>query len=223
MKNALIISLGLHIATGFAWFRVVKISHVRFIPRQVYTVNLLTPSEAARGVEKKVTPLERPTPRAKVEKREDLVPPSPKPKPKKQARPKPKEIQKTVQPETREPEDAREFESAESGEQPVTSDIVIEGQDFPFAYYITTMRRKIAAGWRVPGASAAGPMHCRVYFRVGRDGTIQSPTMETASGNFLFDQAALRAVLHANPLPALPGGFSDDFLGVHFSFSFEEE
>jgi len=64
---------------------------------------------------------------------------------------------------------------------------------------------------------------CRVYFRITRSGGIDAPAVETSSGNFLFDQAALRAVVQANPLPPLPAGFVDQYLGVHFSFSFEEE
>jgi len=66
-------------------------------------------------------------------------------------------------------------------------------------------------------------VHCRVYFRITRSGSIDSPAVEASSGSFLFDQAALRAVVEANPLPALPGGFGDEYLGVHFSFAYEEE
>jgi TonB family protein len=62
-----------------------------------------------------------------------------------------------------------------------------------------------------------------VYFRVGRDGSIHSPAVETSSGSFLFDQAALRSVVQAGPLPPLPSGFTDDYLGVHFSFAYEQE
>ena len=54
-------------------------------------------------------------------------------------------------------------------------------------------------------------------------GAIQAPMVESPSGNFLFDQAALRAVTQANPLPPLPDQFEDEYLGVHFSFAYEEE
>ena len=76
--------------------------------------------------------------------------------------------------------------------------------------------------WQVPGTQSESK-YCRVYFRVGRNGSIESPAVETSSGNFVFDQAALRAVVQASPLPPLPGGFADDYLGVHFSFAYEQE
>ncbi len=111
----------------------------------------------------------------------------------------------------------------QAGSGPVTTgDMALDVDDFPFAYYLTTVKRKIAANWQVPGTSRES-INCRVYFRVTRSGSIDSPAVETSSGNFLFDQAALRAVVQASPLPPMPGGFADEYLGVHFSFAYEEE
>lgn len=224
MRSAILISLALHIAVGFIWFRIVKISQVRFIPRQVFTVSLVTPSEAAPPPpEIKVAPEPEPPPPepAPEEKREEMPPPPEKPRPKPKE---PRKIEKTI-PST----ETRETVEPDVGERPqaesdvATGDIMIEGQDFPFAYYLMTMKRRIAAFWQVPGTSSNEPRHCRVYFRVLRSGAIESPSIETSSGNFLFDQAALRAVVQASPLPPLPGGFADDYLGVHFSFAYEQE
>jgi protein TonB len=103
-----------------------------------------------------------------------------------------------------------------------TGDVALDVADFPFAYYIATVKRKIATNWQVPGTAGAAT-HCRVYFRIERSGSIDAAAVENSSGNFLFDQAALRAVVQADPLPPLPGGFPDTYLGVHFSFAFEEE
>jgi protein TonB len=222
VKNAILISLALHIAVGFVWFRIVKFSQVHFVPRQVFTVSLVTPTEAAQPKPEKVEAPKPTPPEPEPEPEEEEMPPPPeKPKPKPKEKPKvvkktipSTDIQKTVEPE--------QVQELETDEQVVTGDLVL-GQDFPFAYYLSTMKRKIAALWRVPGTSPSEPRHCRVYFRVGGDGSIQSPSIETSSGNFLFDQAALRAVVQASPLPPLPGGFADDYLGVHFSFAYEQE
>jgi protein TonB len=221
MKNALIISLGLHIAIGLLWIRLVKITQVRFVPRQVYTVNLVTPTEAAKTVEKQTAP---PVKETEPEPEEEEMPPPPeKPKPKpKPKQEKPKVVEKTV-PSTDIKKSDTEPDSLDAADEQVMTGDIMLGQDFPFAYYLTTMKRKIAAFWQVPGTSSAEPKYCRVYFRVGRNGSIQSPAVETSSGNFLFDQSALRAVVQASPLPPLPDGFTDDYLGVHFSFAYEQE
>lgn len=222
MKSAFFISLVLHIAVGFVWFRLVKISPVRFVPRQVYTVSLVTPAEATPPPKEEPAPKQtQPEPEP-----EEMPPPPEKPKPKPKPKPpeKPKVAKKTIPStdieKTAEPQEAP---VPEDTDQMATGDIMLDGQDFPFAYYLVTMKRKIAALWRVQGASSSEPRYCRVNFRVGRNGSIQSPSIEMSSGNFLFDQAALRAVVQASPLPPLPGGFADDYLGVHFSFAYERE
>ena len=92
MKSALIISLVVHVAVGFVWFRLVKISRVRFIPREVYTVSLVTPAAATqpKPVVQKVDPEPvPPQPEPADEEAPDEMPPpperpKPKPKPKKE-------------------------------------------------------------------------------------------------------------------------------------------
>ena len=124
------------------------------------------------------------------------------------------QIEKTVPPE----ETTRE--SAESA--PETGEIAFDTDNFPFAHYISRMRRKIAAHWRVP-AGSQGELLCVIYFRVTRDGTVMATAIEQSSGLFMFDQAAQRAIVQASPMPPLPQEYRDEYLGVHFSFAFREE
>lgn len=221
MRTAFIISLVVHVALGFAALRLVRISQVRFVPREVYAVQIVSLQEAQKPKpqEMKAPPQEAPREEPKpVEepKKEELVPPTKKPKPEKKPPPPPKTVPSTqIEP----PEQATDQGEDEGA---TTGDMALDVEDFPFAYYLTTVKRKIAANWQVPGTSREA-VHCRVYFRITRSGAIASPAVETSSGNFLFDQAALRAVVQANPLPPLPAGFGDEYLGVHFSFAYEEE
>jgi protein TonB len=165
-----------------------------------------------------------PAPKAEEKKPDELVAPQKQPKPQK------KEAAGKTVPSTR-VDEHRPGPSTGGGSGPstgagtgavTTGDVSLDAADFPFAYYIATVRRKIATNWQVPGGSSEA-IHCRVYFRVSRSGAIDGASVESSSGNFLFDQAALRAVVQANPLPPLPGGFPDSYLGVHFSFAYEEE
>jgi TonB family protein len=221
MRNAFIISLAAHIFLGFTALRLVRINSVRFVPREVYAVRLVSLEEASPQKEEMKAPApQAPAPKLEAKKPDELVTPEKKPKPQKKA-----ETEKTI-PSSRveKPPAAQEGEGRQGqGTGPVTTgDVMLDVADFPFAYYISTVKRKIAANWQVPGGSSEA-VHCRVYFRVARNGSIDGASVETSSGNFLFDQAALRAVVQANPLPPLPGGFPDSYLGVHFSFAYEEE
>jgi TonB family protein len=226
MKNALIISLGFHIALGLVTMRLVRIHQVRFVPREVYAVKLVSVEEATKPQKKPLTPPkeEKPEeipPKIEEEKREELVEPTKKKTPKK----KPEEKKKIMPSTTIEKKKLAESAEVDTTVVPdvATGDIALDVDDFPFAYYLATIKRKIAANWKVPGTSSSGSVYCRVYFRIDKSGAIETPVTETSSGNFLFDQAAVRAVLQSHPLPPLPGGFNDDYLGVHFSFAYEEE
>lgn len=215
MKNALLLSLSLHVAAGLVWSLVVEITQVRFVPRQMYTVNIITPAELPKAQPAAV--VKQPEPQAQEEiKQEEVAPPPEKPKP--------KAVKKTMP--TTDPKKADLAEETQSEGQEAeavsTGDISLDGQDFPFAYYITNIRRKIAAYWRVQGESSQEKF-CVVYFRIQRNGLVVSPSIETSSGNLVFDQAALRAVHQASPLPALPPAYADDELGVHFSFAYRKE
>ncbi|UCG52176.1 MAG: TonB family protein [Candidatus Latescibacterota bacterium] len=226
MKNALIVSLCFHIAVGLVAMWVVRIHQVRFIPRDVYAVTLVTLEEATKPKKKPLQPpkeekREEIPPKIEEEKPEELVEPTRQKKPEK----KPEEKKKIIPSTTIEKKKLAESAEVDTTAVPevATGDIALDVEDFPFAYYLATIKRKIAANWKVPGTSSGGSIYCRVYFRIDKSGAIETPVTETSSGNFLFDQAALRAVFQANPLPPLPGGFDDDYLGVHFSFAYEEE
>lgn len=96
--------------------------------------------------------------------------------------------------------------------------------DFRFAYYLAALRNKIGSRWVPPqGVGGRGrTVKAIVYFRVHRDGQVSQTSVETSSGYAFFDQTALRALLAAAPLPPLPAGFPDNYLGVHFGFEFQQ-
>jgi len=93
--------------------------------------------------------------------------------------------------------------------------------DFRFAYYLAALRNKIGSRW-VPPQGVSGPVKAVLYFRIGRDGQVSMSEVETSSGSSFFDQTALRALLSATPLPPLPEGYTDQYLGVHFGFEFSQ-
>ncbi len=230
MKSAIAVSILFHATVYFLSTHIINFSRVRYVPRQVYAVSLFSMDDARKHPDENKNT--RPTPPKspeKAEKDEEMKPPpdeSQSRRKKKQVNKKPKVKKKTVPSSEVNEKTAADNQtsgaSSATGGGIATGDINLDASDFPFGYYLVSIRRKIASNWNVINASGGEAAHCRVYFKINRRGGIISPTIETSSGYFLFDQAAVRAVLQAVPLPPLPGEYQEDYLGVHFSFAYEE-
>jgi periplasmic protein TonB len=98
------------------------------------------------------------------------------------------------------------------GSGPVTLEV-----DFPYAWYIQAVHRKISQHWDDQAHDGTQPV---IVFEIGRNGQVGRVTVEKTSGNALYDQAAMRAVQNANPFPELPADFNAPLLRVHLSFGY---
>jgi protein TonB len=95
----------------------------------------------------------------------------------------------------------------------------IDAPEFDCSTYCPGFQRKVESQWSPPPEPTQGSAPAVVVFTIHRDGSVDGVEIETRSGNFYFDQAALRAVLQAAPLPPLPYSFADPTLRVHLSFT----
>lgn len=78
-------------------------------------------------------------------------------------------------------------------------------QDFKFPPYLAIIRVKIGRNWNPPpGAKGA---KAKVQFTILRSGRVADAGLVESSGNFYFDQAALRAIRSSSPFPQLPEEF----------------
>ena len=216
MRSAIGISIATHLLISLIALNWVSFHEVKYIPRQVYNVTLVTPQVQAREAPP-VT--QAPPPEPEPEPEEEMPPPPDEPKPRPKPEREPRKTVPTTQLDKTTPEPAAE---AEDATQPETGEVTLDAEDFPFAHYISRMRRKSAANWRVPEGSQGEDRFCRIYFRVYSDGSVRDVTVEDTSGLFMFDQSAQRAVIQAAPMPPLPREYGDDYLGVHFSFAYRE-
>lgn len=78
-------------------------------------------------------------------------------------------------------------------------------EDFKFAAYGTIIREKIRSRWH-PQEGMRG-LKATVSFRILRSGRVGESHLAAGSGNFYFDQAAMRAILSSSPFPPLPEEF----------------
>jgi len=104
----------------------------------------------------------------------------------------------------------------------LSGDVAVDAANFEFGYYLLLLRNRVAANWTPPSGGAGGgqPIRAVVFFRVGRDGTLQDVRLESPSPADFFDRSALRAVAISDPMPPLPEGFTGASLGVHFGFDY---
>jgi TonB family protein len=231
MRRFLLISLVLH-----AIFLVALFVSSSLVARDrqyppVYQVKLIAaspgevlerPRQRPRPPEPKVE--EPPEPERTPEPEPEILEPEPEPLP--AEKPKPEEPEPEPEPEEKGPEtppapeeEAPENPTPEAGGNDAVVNLETEGAEFPFPGYIERIVNKIAREWkRTPNLE---PLKALVYFRVERSGDVSGIEIEETSGDFTFDQAALRAVYDASPLPPLPDGYTSDYLGVFFDFNEE--
>lgn len=110
-----------------------------------------------------------------------------------------------------------------SGSPAGMASLSLDISDFPFTYYLRQIQQKVSEKWVHPARSAERGLRVVVIFEISRDGQITTPEVEKSSGNFSYDQSALRAVTEAAPFPPLPQEFPAQSLRVHFGFDFEQK
>ena len=98
--------------------------------------------------------------------------------------------------------------------------ISVEGAKFPYIYYLNQIRSKISDNWQYN--KQTGNLRTVVYFIIKPDGKIENVKIKESSGDDIFDTLCLRAVKLSSPFAPLPSGYSEQYLGIYFEFSFHE-
>lgn len=91
------------------------------------------------------------------------------------------------------------------------------GGDFTYDWYLTLIQSKIEQNFRPPPGRRKSLMAV-LEFRISKSGDVIALQRKQSSGDFLFDQAAERAVLAAGHFPPLPANFEATELGINFEF-----
>ncbi len=129
-------------------------------------------------------------------------PPPPAPEPEPEPRPK---LERPFQ-RTRTIDDS--LAGRDDAEAPVVG---YDSEDFTYAYYTTRLVAAIRARWIRPPIEGVEAL---VRFRIASDGTVSALELIESSGVTRFDNAGLRAIEAASPVPPLPRSFRKPSLGV---------
>lgn len=206
MRLSLLISILIHVVLLWVILTLFSIVPEMRLPEKIYQVKILQPIVRSRPPEPEQK-VEAPAPVVEEKKPAEVKPKEKEPEKKPEKKPEPKPEPKE------EPMDVTVDKETADG-----TSISVEGEKFPFSYYLAAIERKVSQNWFSGVSSGDVGLSCIVYFRLQRDGRIADLRVEQGSGNSYFDRSATRAVRSAAPFPPLPRAFSEDFLGIHFTF-----
>ena len=92
------------------------------------------------------------------------------------------------------------------------------GRGFAYSYYLNIMLNKINRNWHNPYKGKDVGLRTIIYFEVDINGRIYNVRVEEGSGDNIYDEMAIRAVITTKKLPPLPQEFANDYLKVHLEF-----
>lgn len=91
-----------------------------------------------------------------------------------------------------------------------------------FGAYADLLRDRIAQHWNTANVHTSPAQKCAISFSIARSGTVSNVQVSQPSGDYLLDTSAKRAVLDANPLPALPQQFDREQATVELWFQLRQ-
>ena len=107
-----------------------------------------------------------------------------------------------------------------SGSAQGSGAVTLNVSDFPFAWYLAAVQRKITERWEGRALQGRQPV---VVFEIARDGQLSNVAVKDSSGNPYYDRTAMRAIAEAAPFPKLPDEFPGSMLRIHLGFNFAQE
>ena len=207
MKPMIFVSGVLHavVVTGLVVLTYTRSEPVYFTGERIYSVDLVAlPASMA----------ERPRPRSQSDKPYKVVPKKDAAVPDKDASLALKRTPNLVDEEPEKgPHVPESFETRTGG-------VRLDVKSFEFPYYLAAIQRKIQQNFQASRLPGVRRLEAVVYFRIDRAGRVTRMEIEEDSGNPIFDLSARRALERSNPLPPLPDGFRQEYLGVHFEFAY---
>lgn len=100
----------------------------------------------------------------------------------------------------------------------------IGGGDTSLSWYGAAVKAALESAWiHPPLDDEKGTASVVVAFDIARDGTTQNSRVVQSSGITTLDRSALRAVIEASPLPAIPPTWTEQTIPVTMRFELKPE
>lgn len=213
MKRFYLISVILH---TLIFATIALSSHTSFKPlkrTEVYKVSLAPlPQPKVRGEpEAEVKPAPEEIPKPPQPKKPDEKRPPDRPVQKPETKPQPGE-----KPKTNEPSKPKGLADGLPDIRPQV--YTGSGRGFNYSYYLNILLAKIGQNWQNPYRSKDVVLKTVVYFEIDETGTIGNVRIEESSGDGIYNESTIRAVVLTKKLPPLPQEFASDYLKVHLEF-----
>jgi TonB family protein len=120
------------------------------------------------------------------------------------------ELDTKKKPETKAAEEMAPAQPAETaGKKQESVAVASTTSEFQFPPYLLIVRDKVERNWNPP--PGAKGMKVKVMFEIRRSGRLGLVKIAESSGNFYFDQAAMRSIYAAIAFPPLPEGFFKEY------------
>ena len=95
---------------------------------------------------------------------------------------------------------------------------VVGGKDFPYAWYIAALQKKVYSNWHPLRYSLKNIKQPVIFFSIDRNGKVKNPEIREKSGIDSLDRSALSAIIDLKQMPPLPAGFRGDSLDILYTF-----
>ena len=91
------------------------------------------------------------------------------------------------------------------------------------SFYVGAIKRRVFGKWKNPLGAKNDEAMALVTFRIFKKGNIDKPFIKKSTGNEKLDSLAVRAILDAEPFPALPGELKIPNLHISVQFKYIPE
>lgn len=100
------------------------------------------------------------------------------------------------------------------------------GQSNPFGeqygWYAQMIIDRVSQKWNRANVTSRPHAKAVLQFALQRDGSVQNMRVLQASGSYLLDNSAQRAILDASPMPPFPRGFNYNSVNVELTFELQQ-